>query len=75
MARRVGEFGAGLIGVSQLLAPATLGRALWVNLTARGRGMADVAVTAPKAKALGLQGDAAPSHTFNTEVFGDPVAR
>jgi flavin-dependent dehydrogenase len=36
-ARRLGEFAAGLIGVSQLLSPASLGRALWANLTA-GRG-------------------------------------
>jgi flavin-dependent dehydrogenase len=32
-AQRLGEFGAGLIGVSQLLSPATIGRALWANLT------------------------------------------
>ncbi|MFL5803581.1 MAG: hypothetical protein ACJ8CR_17790 [Roseiflexaceae bacterium] len=47
LARQVGEFGAGLIGVSQLLAPATLGRALWVNLTARGAGPADAALNQP----------------------------
>jgi menaquinone-9 beta-reductase len=31
-AQLLGEFAAGLIGVSRLLSPAALGRALWVNL-------------------------------------------
>jgi flavin-dependent dehydrogenase len=48
-AQRVGEFGAGLIGVHQLLSPATLVRALWVNLTTRGASPADVALSQPGA--------------------------
>jgi 2-polyprenyl-6-methoxyphenol hydroxylase-like FAD-dependent oxidoreductase len=35
-AQLLGEFGAGLIGVSQLLSPAAIGRALWANLTTDG---------------------------------------
>ena len=42
---------------------------------ARGCGGEAVAhVTAPTAKARGLQGDAAPSHRITTEASGGPVA-
>jgi flavin-dependent dehydrogenase len=42
-AQLMGEFGAGLIGVSQLLSPVALGRALWANLVGTEQGAADTA--------------------------------